>query len=427
MLYIIWGCVLLPEIKIGGSILVVSESNPGVYAMTIQTQAKTFAFTEARIKGLGPAPEGVKKVYYRDTKARGFMVGVTPAGTKTFILYRKLAGRPERVFIGHWPDLSVEDARKKAEEMNGDIAKGENPAEVLRQKRLEGTFGNLWEEYLKDHAKKNKRERSVAEDEANHRRYLTGWDLRRLSTIMRRDVRRLHEDLRENHGLYAANRTLALVSKMFNFAITEEEWKGENPTRGVKKFKENSRERRLTQDEMPRFVKALTEDPSRDFQDFVMLDLLTGARRSNLLAMEWTEIDFAGAVWRIPQEKFKSKKGQSIPLVSPALKILEARRERVTGQWVFPSSVIPGRHVQEYRKPWAKFLERAKIENLRFHDVRRTLGSWLSDAGTAMPIIKAALGHADIATTQIYTRTEDIGVRHALEVTAQRMLEAGKE
>jgi integrase len=202
-------------------------------------------------------------------------------------------------------------------------------------------------------------------------------------------------------------------------------WHGENPCKSVKKFPEESRERFLTQDEMPRFVKALAEDPSRDFRDFIMLDLLTGARRSNLLAMRWEEIDFTGANWRIPRTK--GNKSQTVPLAGPALRILQARRETASSEWVFPSGIVPGQHVQEYRKPWGKLLERAGIENLRFHDVRRTLGSWLSKSGVALPIIKAALGHADIATTQIYTRSEDAGVRKAMEVAAQRMLEASHE
>jgi integrase len=381
-------------------------------------------FTEARVRKLLAAPEGVKRLYYRDPKTRGFMLAVAPTGKKTFLLYRKVNGRPERITIGAWPDLSVEAARKKAEEINGAIARGENPAEQQRQKRLEGTFKNLWERYLELHAKPHKQPRSVAEDEATHRRYLSGWDSHRLSSITRRDVERLHASVREEHGLYAANRTLALLSTMFNKA-TEWGWHGVNPCTGVKKFREESRERFLTEAEMPRFLKALTQEPSRDFQDFILLDLLTGARRSNILAMRWDEIDFTAATWRIPHTK--GNKPQTVPLVGPAIKILRARREMVTSEWVFPSSEIPAQHVSEFRKPWERLLERAQIEGLRLHDVRRSLGSWMTKAGVALPIVKAALGHADIATTQIYARNEDSEVRRALEITAQRMLEAGNE
>jgi integrase len=379
-------------------------------------------FTERRIKSLPLPSAGAKQIYYRDAQTRGFAVAVYPTGAKTFILYRKVQGRPERILIGRWPDLPVEEARNIADQMNGAIAKGENPAEKRRQTRLEGTFGNLWEKYLELHAKPNKQPRSVAEDEANYRRYLSEWATRRLSTIHRRDVEKLRADLAEKSGRFAANRALALLSTMFNKA-TEWGWSGANPCKGIKKFREESRERFLTQDEMPRFLKALAEEPGQDFRDFILVALVTGARRSNVLAMRWEEIDFASAVWRIPRTK--GNKSQSIPLVGPALKVLEARRGQVTGEWVFPSRVVKGAHVLEFRKPWGKLLERASIGNLRLHDVRRTLGTWLSKSGTALPVIKAALGHADIATTMIYTRSENPEVRRALETTTKKMLEAG--
>jgi integrase len=383
--------------------------------------SNTFSFTEARIRKLPSAPEGVKRAYYRDPRTRGFMVAVTPSGKKGFLLYRKVNGRPERITIGAWPDLSVEAARKKAEEMDGAIAQGENPAEERRQKRLEGTFKNLWERYLEFHAKPHKQPRSLAEDEGNYRRYLSGWATRRLSTITRRDVERLHVELRQSSGIYAANRTLALLSTMFNKA-SEWGWHGSNPCRGVKKFREESRERFLTESEMPKFLKALAEQPNRDFRDFILLDLLTGARRSNILAMRWEEIDFTAAVWRIPRTK--GNKPQTVPLVGPALEIVQSRREFAISEWVFPSPEISGQHVYEFRKPWERLLERAGIAGLRLHDVRRSLGSWMTKAGVALPIVKVALGHADIAATQIYTRGEDATVRKAMELTAERMLAA---
>lgn len=380
--------------------------------------SEAFIFTEARVRDLQPA---TAQVDYADTKARGLRVRVYASGERSFLLYRRVQGRPERVFIGRWPGVTVEQARKMADLMNGQIAEGRNPAEEKRQHRLEGTFSNLFERYLELHAKPHKQPRSVAEDEANYRRYLSGWSNRQLSSITRHDVARLHADLHERHGVYAANRVLALLSTMFNRAV-EWGWNGENPCKGVKKFREESRERFLTEAEMPRFLRALAEEPQQDFRDFILLDLLTGARRSNILAMRWDEIDFDAATWRIPRTK--GNKPQTVPLVGPALRILEVRRELVASEWVFPSPEIAGAHVYEFRKPWERLLERAEIEGLRLHDVRRSLGSWMTKAGVALPIVKAALGHADIQTTQIYARGEDSTVRQALEVTAKRMLAA---
>lgn len=381
-----------------------------------------FAFTEARIRSLSIPENG--KVFYSDAKTRGLKLCTYASGAKSFLLYRRVMGRPERIFIGKWPGITVEQARKVGDRINGQIAEGKNPAEERRQTRLEGSFGNLFERYLELHARPHKQPRSVIEDQRNYQCHLSGWATRRLSSITRRDVERLHAGLAKEHGIYTANRVLALVSTMFNKAINWG-WQGVNPCKGVKKFREESRERFLTEAEMPRLLRALADEPNQDFRDFILLDLLTGARRSNILAMRWEEIDFTAATWRIPRTK--GNKPQVIPLVGPALKILQSKHETAASEWVFPSPEIPGQHVYEFRKPWERLLERAGIEGLRLHDVRRSLGSWMTKAGVALPIVKAALGHADIQTTQIYARSEDATVRGAMELTAQRMLEAGKE
>jgi integrase len=383
-----------------------------------------FPFTEARIRDI-PAAEG-NKTFYADTKARSLKLCVYPSGAKSFLLYRRVQGRPERVFIGQWPGVTVEQARKIADRMNGQIADGKNPAEERRQHRLEGSFGNLFERYVELHAKPHKGPRSVREDEGNYRRYLSVWATRRLSSITRHDVAKLHAGIAEKHGIYAANRALALLSTMFNKAA-EWGWRGLNPCEGVRRFDEESRERFLTEGEMPRFLNALAEEPSRDFRDFILLDLLTGGRRSNILAMRWEEIDFPEAVWRIPGKKAKGKKTMLVPLVRPAIRILQSKHETAASEWVFPSPEIPGAHVYEFRKPWYRLLERAEIRGLRLHDVRRSLGSWMTKAGIALPIVKVALGHADIQTTAIYTRGEDSTVRKAMELTAERMLKAAEE
>jgi integrase len=296
---------------------------------------------------------------------------------------------------------------------------GENPAEDRREKRLEGTLGNLFDRYLELHAKPHKGPRSVAEDEALFRRYLETWRNRRLSETRRRDVERLHVGVAEQHGIFAANRMLALLSTMFNKSL-EWGWRGPNPCKGVRKFPEQSRERFVTTDEMPRFLRALAEEPNADFRDIVLLGLLTGARKSNILEMRWHDIDLKAAAWRIPQTK--GGKSQTVPLVTPALCCLSARREKSISEWVFPGS--NGRHLVAVAKPWKRLAESASVRDLRLHDVRRSLGSWMNKAGIGLPTIKKALGHSDIATTQIYARSEDPEVRQALEVTAQRMLGA---
>jgi integrase len=383
-----------------------------------------FRFTEERIEKI-PTPED-GRVYYKDATTKGLRLTVYPTGSKVFVLYRKVQGRPERVFIGQWPELPVVAAIKKADEMNGDIAQGKNPAEERRTKRLEGTFKSLWLEYLADHAKVNKRPKSVSEDEGIRARYLKELDTRRLSSITRGEVRALHARIGRKHGIYAANRTLSLLSTIFNFAIKVREWDGENPCTGIAKFEEQPRERFLNEDEMGRFIKALSNEPDLDFGELLTLALFTGARRNNIMSMRFNEVDFTGATWTIPSAKAKGKRAVVIPLVAPALVIVKSRRKRFTGEWVFPSAFSECGHITEFRKPWNELLKRAEISDLRFHDVRRTVGSWMSKAGAVLPVIKRALAHQDITTTQIYTQSEDSQVRKAFEDATTKMLGTGE-
>src|SRR4051812_3608198 len=111
-----------------------------------------FNFTKAEITQL-PIPGPGKRHYFYDTRVRGLAVSVTPTGVKTFLVYRWLNNKPERITIGRFPDITVDHARTRAEEINGLIAKNINPAESKRVQRAEMTFGELFNRYFEQHAK----------------------------------------------------------------------------------------------------------------------------------------------------------------------------------------------------------------------------------------------------------------------------------
>jgi integrase len=130
-----------------------------------------------------------------------------------------------------------------------------------------------------------------------------------------------------NSGHYAANRLLALLRHMVNYAMRERGVKLlENPALGVKPFKEEKRERWLAAEELPSFFQAVAEETNPDIRDYITVSLLTGARKSNVLSMRWGEIDLERAVWAILAAKFKTGKPLVIPLATQAVEILEARR-----------------------------------------------------------------------------------------------------
>ena len=358
-------------------------------------------FTKARIAALEPVPG--KRVTVYDEGQKGLCIRVTPAGAKAFYCVRRVDGKVEWVRIGDATTVTIEAARTRAAEIVNDIARGINPAEQKRIRKAEMTFSDLFSEWVKDCKAKGKK--SLSKDQDNYRLHLQGLARKKLSDIQRNEIRKLHSTLSVKSGKFLANRVLALVRALFNFGIKTLDMPGlTNPAAGLKMNREESRDRRLHPDEMPKFFEALAAEQNPDMRDYVMLSLLTGARRSNVLAMTWAEINLDRATWTIPGSKAKAKDNITVPLTTAAIEVLQARAEATGAQgWVFPGSGATG-HLVEPKKGWQRLLQRAGIEDLRLHDLRRSLASFQIDAGVSLAVIGKGLGHHSQQTTAVYAR-----------------------
>ena len=247
-------------------------------------------------------------------------------------------------------------------------------------------------------------------------------------------MRELHGFIATNHGIYASNRLLSLLQVIFNKAV---EWGiikdlNKNPTTGIKKFKEKSRDRFLEVDELPRFFEALAKEENSTIRDYVFLSLMTGARKGNVLSMRWDELNIneGSRKWRIPETK--NGEALTIPLNEEAVKMLEVRKasqenEGIKSKWVFPSATSKSGHLEEPKKGWARILERAGIKDLRIHDLRRTLGSWQAMTGTTTAIIGKTLGHKSKNTTAIYERMNLDPVREGIDKACDAMTKGSKD
>ncbi|HEY7087253.1 MAG TPA: tyrosine-type recombinase/integrase [Tepidisphaeraceae bacterium] len=382
--------------------------------------AEKITFTEARLSK-AECPAGKDRVYLWDAKQPSFCLMITASGAKSFYVYRRVNGRPERVRLGGFPDLTVDDARDLACETIGKIAGGDNPAEQRRQARGEITLGELFNRWRDEYAKVHKR--TWADDESQFERYATPLKDRRLSSIHRRDVQQLHTEVGKSNGEYAANRLLALLSVLFNYAVTAFDYEGGNPAKGVKRFSEQSRERFLDADEMSRFLPALDKHPDQQLADFFRVLLFTGARRSNVQAMAWADVNFGRRVWTIPAEQSKNNKALTVYLSDPAIEALQRRwQERIEDSpYVFPSRGETG-HLTEPKAAWKVILAKAKITDFRVHDLRRTHGSWLASGGASLPIIGKALGHKSQQATAVYSRLDLNPVKTVVETATAAML-----
>jgi len=326
------------------------------------------------------------------------MLAVTPAGTKTFFLYKRIDGKPERLLLGRFPDISIENARKAAMAAKGEIAVGKNPQKAKQAIRAEMTFHALFVEYMEKYSKVHKK--SWAYDEREVNKFLKHWFKRKISSITKAEVERLHAKLGRENGIYQANRLLERIRSIFNKAAGWG-WEGVNPAVGIKKFKERSRDRFLQPDELPRFFEAVAKEPNETARDFFMISLLTGARKSNTLAMRWRDINFITETWRI--EDTKNSDPQTVHLPKQAIEILTERKWESESPWVFPGHSASG-HLADPKKAWMRILKEAEIENLRIHDLRRTLGSYQAATGANGYIIGKSLGHRSQQSTAIYAR-----------------------
>ncbi|MCP4354828.1 MAG: tyrosine-type recombinase/integrase [Proteobacteria bacterium] len=421
-------------------------------------------FTKKAILDL-PIPEKGKRFVFKDEKESGLIVRITGNGVKSFALYKKFKGRPIKITFGTFPDMTVDQARRKAKIEKGNLAGGINANEEKQNFRKEATIKHLFEEYMKRYSKVHKK--SWKYDEREIPKFLGHWFNRKLSDINKQEILRFHEKIRENNGIYQANRMLERLRAMYNKAI-EWGWDGVNPTLGIKKYKEVQRDRFIQPNEMPFFFKALDAEENRTAKDFFNILLLTGARKSNVLAMKWQDIDFHQKIWRIPETK--NGEPVTIPLVQDSLDILEIRKEYSVGCWVFPSQVNITEHFADPKKSWdrirqyatillwesddhlTEFLEEAKqsmsnyvngitgvyrsikelaeernielpkgLVDIRIHDIRRTFGSYQAITGSSLQVIGKSLGHKSIDATQIYARLHDAPVRASMEIAVQAM------
>lgn len=390
------------------------------------TPSNRINFTKSSIAAL-PEPKSGWKYYY-DTKVAGLAVGVGASGVKTYVLYKKINRRPERIKIGRVVDLTVDEARKQAERLNGELALGTNPADAKRLRRAEITFGEMFARYYKEHSLTFKR--TAKEDKFKFDKYLASRDYgvnlskRKLSEVTVGDIKKVFSRISEQHPI-TANRVLALVSSVFTKAIQDEFWTSGNPCAAIKRNQENKRERFLMPDELPAFFKALHESQSVVTRDYILMSLFTGARRANVLQMKWAEIHENRGEWVIPRTKNGTP--QRVPLVPEAVELLKRRRDdpqRVESPFVFPGTGTSG-HLGEPKTAWRTILRNAGLSDLRLHDLRRTFGSWQAGTGANLSVIGRSLNHKSLATTKVYDRLWLDPVKKSMETAVTAMLAAG--
>lgn len=358
-----------------------------------------------------------------DSQIAGFGVRVMPSGAKTYQAQYRSGGRTRRVSLGRHGKITVDEARRLAKDVMGQVAMGENPAEAIAQERRAPTVSALCDRFFQDHVL----ERCKASTQSEYRRALDLFIKPEIGSfkvvdVARKDIAALHHKRRDIP--YQANRTLQVLSKMFNMA---EVWglrpDGSNPCRHVPKYPEKKLERFLTQDELQRLGKALG-DAERDGSEsaFVVsafrLLILTGCRLREIQTLQWDFITDVGL--ELPDTKTGARR---IPLPAAARAVLSAL-PRTRGNPYVIEGKLPNTYITDLQKPWRRIRNRACLDRVRIHDLRHTYASNAVSSGMPIQMVGRLLGHSQIQTTMRYAHLADDPVRKAAEENADRLAQS---
>jgi integrase len=342
------------------------------------------------------------------------------------VLYRH-AGRLRRLSIGTYPPWTLADAREAALKALRDASKGKDPAAEKKRERAAETFGELAEAYIERWAKPRKK--SWREDEriikAN---LLPRFKHTRAKDVTRAEVRLMLEEIAEN-GPIMANRVLACLRKVYNWAISQD-LVGANPCTALSRpAPEQRRDRVLTEKEIKRVWKAMDAEPV-ELGGLFALRLITAQRGAEVSTMRWGDVD--GQWWTIPAERSKNKLPHRVWLSAPAVGILERIRavrsesknpRRRESPYVFQNRLRPEEPIHELQKVFQR-IRKASGVDFTAHDLRRTAASLMTGMGISRLVVGKILNHAEPGVTAVYDRhAYDSEKQAALKRWADRLEE----
>jgi integrase len=384
-------------------------------------------------------PGGKDREILWDDALSGFGVAAFPSGKKTYVAQYRQDGRSRRANIGEHGRLTPDEARSQAKTILGAVETGADPIEARREARAVRTFGDVAEDFMRLHVaakRKGRTEQSYREVLEKHA--YPAIKSRRIVEVRRADMARLHSAMIATPS--AANRMLAVVSSIWNWAARRDEVDaGANPCSGIERYAENSCERFLTTDELARLGAAFAEGETvglpyevdetnprakhapKAYRRRVTLDpyavaalrllILTGARLREILGAKWEQVDLDRGILFLAD----SKTGKKPIYLSAAAQAVLAALPRIEGNPHIVAGAKDGAPRADLKKPWATVTKAAGLEGVRLHDLRHSFASFGAGASLGLPIIGKLLGHSQAATTHRYAHLDADPLRRAVD------------
>ena len=380
--------------------------------------------TDRQIKNLKS-----KSQRYEVWEGNGFGIRVSTTGKKSWIYMYRFQGRTRRVTFGNYPKLSVAEAHAAYGKTLASLEKGIDPGSSIvisnQENRLFPTVEGLALEYIKKWAKPRKR--SWKKDEQMLKKdVIPLLGKQKTNQITRRDIVALLDKILERGSPITANRTFAVIRRMFNFAV-ERDIIHTTPCYGFKSpAKENRRDRLLTTDEISSFWKSLDDTNMSELLKLALkLQLVTAQRKGEIISAAWDEFDLVNGWWTIPAEKSKNGNPHLVPLSNLALELLqEIKKYSNDSRWLFPSLTKSHHFISEaINKAISRNKEKFKnIKHFTPHDLRRTAASSMTALGVSRLVVSKLLNHVENSVTAIYDRhSYDKEKKQAVELWSNKL------
>jgi integrase len=367
---------------------------------------------------------------YYDDYFKGFGVRVTSGGTKAFFVEKLIKGKLRRITIGHYPDLTVEAARKEAQKLLGKIATGIDPiAEKQEEKIRLITLNDVFQDYTK--ARKALKARTLYDYQRVIQLAFADWQDKPLLAITKDKVSKRHEQLGCGHGFAFANLSMRILRALFNFAISQYETAedhsliADNPVKRLSQtrawYRVERRQTSIKQHELAAWYQGVMALSNITLRDYLLLVLFTGLRRQEAATLKWEHIDFQAKT--LTAVDTKNHQIHVLPLSDFLYELLSKRKTAATSEYVFPGTGQGG-YIIEPRKQMAKVIKQSGV-TFTLHDLRRTFITIAEGLDISAYAVKRLVNHkmsSDVTAGYIVMDVERL--RKPMQAITNHLLEA---
>ena len=365
-----------------------------------------------------------ERLTYWDTELTGFCVRVSQTA-KTYYAKGRVKGKPSWVKIGEHGLLTPDLARRDARKILSDLARG---VDVNREKAMARNKGITLEEVIEGYFKTrpNLRARSVTSYKSLISNHLSEWLKKPMDEITGEMVSRKHLEIASKAGQVQANKVMRVLRLLFNHLGAIKDTPIDNPVKRLSRarqwFKTERRQSLIKEHELKAWYDVVKSYPNPVASDALLLLLLTGCRKEEVLTLQWSDVDMNDRTFTIRAEIAKNHREHTLPMSDMIFDIFNQRLALRENEWVFPGQVSKG-HLTNLNRAGEAVTEKSEID-FCIHDLRRTFTS-IAEQEVSYAMLKRLLNHYtgnDVTAGYLIISTEQL--RAPMQKVTDRIMKA---